>query len=352
MSWNVFKKVILNHPQRICACFLVVFMLFVAPAMAQEFTQKALSDSIPGPLSWQIVMSPGESWETDGLGVHMPWIIDDSGIYKMWYRVAQPTSAGSAGGKIAYATSEDGVNWQGKQLLLESGASMGPERSLRRPVVLKVGSEYRLYNTQYFLGSGWSLFVTLRTCSDGVSWGSWSSVLDFAGMQAWEYDSFNVRAVFPDPGGGYRMFYCVRFSTTVSPDKYWATATSTDGTNWTSRSQLLGLDGQPLFVEKNHYYYTFDLTPAGVYRCLYSNGSSALQVTTSTDGIHWDRGSGGYLGVQNLNTVLSSPPAGAYGGCVVRDASDVEYLYFWPQVSTYRIARALLASPVEEWEEY
>lgn len=308
--------------------------------------------SYPGPLPWQVVMEADQAWE-DGQGVEMPWVIFDDGLYRMYYRVSPPSSAGSEGGKIAYAESVDGTSWTGKQLLFESGALLGPERSLRRPVVLKVGTEYRMYNTQYYLSAPeWSEFVTLRTSSDGLSWSTWQTVLAMSGKQAWELDNFNVRAVFEEPGGGFRMFYRVRYSLSASPDSYWATATSSDGVNWSNRQQVLGQDGQPLFAHPQAWYFTFDLTETGMYRCLYADGSGDLQIAESSDGIHWNRGTGGYLGVVNLNTALASPPAGAYGGCVVRPPAGGEYLYFWPQQGLFKIGRATLSTPVLEWKQY
>lgn len=185
-----------------------------------------------------------------------------------------------------------------------------------------------------------------------MSWSVWQTVLDANGKESWELDNFDVRAVFPDPGGGFRMFYSVRYSLSESPDSYWATTQSADGISWTNRQRLLGQDGQPLFVEGQSYYYVFDLTATGTYRCLYADGSGDLQFTESTDGIHWDRGSGGYLGAGNLRSALLSPPAGAYGGCVVRALAGGEYLYFWPQIGLYKIARGTLSTPVADWKEY
>lgn len=117
------------------------------PVGAQTPTPTALASSCyPGPLPWQVVMEADQAWE-DGQGVEMPWVIIDGGLYRMWYHVSPPSASGSAGGKIAHAESSYGISWTGKQLLLESGDPDGPERSLRRPVVLKVGTQYRLYNT-------------------------------------------------------------------------------------------------------------------------------------------------------------------------------------------------------------
>lgn len=333
---------------------LCMGMIAVLSAGAQSTptpTATPASQCYPGPLPWQVVMEADQPWE-DGEGVAMPWVILDGGLYRMWYHVSSDGTS-SAGGKIAYAESVDGLSWSGKQLLLSSGNPAGPERSLRRPVVLKVGSQYRMYNTQYYLSSiDWSEFVTLRTSSDGLSWSAWQIVLAMTGKETWERDNFNVRAVFEEPGGGFRMFYSVRFRLSPTPDAYWATATSADGINWSNRQRLLGQDDAPLFATLQAWYYAFDLTETGTYRCLYADGSGDLQFAESSDGIHWDRGTGGYLGAVNLSTALASPPGGAYGGCVVRPPEGGEVLYFWPQQTLYKIARATLTTPVEGWKEY
>lgn len=58
-----------------------------------------------------VVLGPDAPWEKDHIGSYVS-VIEDGGVYKMWYM----SFAGKGGGRLCYATSNDGIRWERPKL--------------------------------------------------------------------------------------------------------------------------------------------------------------------------------------------------------------------------------------------
>ena len=59
------------------------------------------------------VIRPEHPWEKEWCGAWLS-VIEDDGLYKMWYRAQSKDYKGM----LCYATSTDGVNWEKPELIL------------------------------------------------------------------------------------------------------------------------------------------------------------------------------------------------------------------------------------------
>jgi predicted GH43/DUF377 family glycosyl hydrolase len=90
-------------------------------------------------------------------------VLNDGGLYKLWYH-----AIGDHGAIVAYATSPDGIAWtkQGPVLLPESG--QWDEGGLWGPSVLKLNGVYWMWYTA--IGSGGPSAIGVVTSTNGVTW--------------------------------------------------------------------------------------------------------------------------------------------------------------------------------------
>ena len=126
---------------------------------------RAAGDERPRAGTFQVVMEPGGSWWNLGLGA--PCVLLEDGVYKMWF-----TGEGAdpwVYGQIGYATSTDGVHFGDQQMVLDRP---GWHHNTFAPCVLKEGSQYVMWLTQYWTWSAgeWAHYVTRALSDDGVHW--------------------------------------------------------------------------------------------------------------------------------------------------------------------------------------
>lgn len=111
------------------------------------------------------VLHPGKKGKPDSYGVEDPYVIKESGIYRMWYTGYDGTTR-----RMLYATSTDGINWTKKGLVVISDSRGEPEKlGTENPVVILRGGQYELwYQSQSASLSNRSIERAIS--GDGISW--------------------------------------------------------------------------------------------------------------------------------------------------------------------------------------
>ncbi|MFC1808207.1 S8 family serine peptidase [Candidatus Omnitrophota bacterium] len=99
-------------------------------------------------INWAAPQTVLTGGQTGFHSVGEPCVIKDSGIYKMYYYVYYPSGDGASNrNAIAYAESNDGINWTSYGEILRGTAGTWTHDGLQHPWVLKVGSEYHMWFT-------------------------------------------------------------------------------------------------------------------------------------------------------------------------------------------------------------
>jgi predicted GH43/DUF377 family glycosyl hydrolase len=188
----------------------------------------------------------GKNWDLMGIvigpnatredRVYAAAVIEDGGVYKMWY-VGDDRDP-PWGSYIFYATSPDGYTWTRQGLVLpkafegtydDAGASF--------PSVLKDGGVYKMWYSGY---DDVHYRILYATSPDGQSWTYQNLAIDI-GSTPGDYDYIYALepAVMKDVNGMYHMWYSGNNGTHVCI----LNATSPDGATWTK--QGLSLDVLP-----------------------------------------------------------------------------------------------------------
>ena len=124
-------------------------------------------------ITWTVDSSPvlitGSTGLWDYKAVTEPSVINDNGVYKMWY-------SGYDGNtwRIGYATSTDGITWakygyNGTDLPVIDASSSGADSSgVYAPTVVKDGNVYKMYYTG--IDTSGNLTLNYATSTDGITW--------------------------------------------------------------------------------------------------------------------------------------------------------------------------------------
>jgi len=146
------------------------------------------------------IMYPGDSW--DRHNIHVPTVILDSAEtdlnkrYKMWYQGDDWTVY-----RIGYATSNDGIHWGNRQLVLPSPGEPGYASPGN---VIIDGGQYVMY---YCFQSSPVPTTTWRaTSTDGINWVNRQQVLSFGAPDEW--DAREAYNPYVEKNAGlYHMWY-------------------------------------------------------------------------------------------------------------------------------------------------
>ncbi|MBI5682792.1 MAG: hypothetical protein HZC45_06475 [Deltaproteobacteria bacterium] len=131
----------------------------------------------------------GINWErqtekpiiTENTEIMSPWVVKDSNGYKMWYSVY-----GEGGYEIHLATSRDGVKWE------KHGAVLKPDgmiKSVSGPMVFKEEEQYKMWYEEF---NGSKTSIALAFSKDGINWQRFEghTAIDPGPKDGW--DSFGV----------------------------------------------------------------------------------------------------------------------------------------------------------------
>lgn len=107
----------------------------------------------------------GQAVAPDAKGVAHPWVLQESGAYRMWYE-------GFDGKvwRILYATSSDGIAWTRSGVVLEPGGDGdADERGVRHPIVVFRKGQFELWYQGQSRSSP-DTHVMRAASADGASW--------------------------------------------------------------------------------------------------------------------------------------------------------------------------------------
>jgi len=125
--------------------------------------------------------------------------------YKMWYlSTAQYTGPGSETFRIKYATSNDGTNWTRQGYVLRRRDGVGWEsEGVLSPTVLYVNGEYKMwYGTRDSVGVG---KIGYASSTDGINWNRLLNPVLQTSL-SWEGTSVGAPSVYFD-GQNYHIYY-------------------------------------------------------------------------------------------------------------------------------------------------
>ncbi len=170
------------------------------------------------------ILTPGgASWNTTSVAT--PDVVHDGGIYKMWYQ-----GGGSSAGYIGYATSSDGTRWTPYAANPVLGpSSSGYDLSLGPASVVHDGALYRMW---YVGDSSAGFKIMYATSPDGINWTKFGNVPVFNGTMAWDNAAVGTPVVLK-VGGTFWMYYSGAASDLIYKI---GLATSTDGVRWAEDS--------------------------------------------------------------------------------------------------------------------
>jgi uncharacterized repeat protein (TIGR01451 family) len=223
------------------------------------------------------VLDVGSPGEWDDAQLEVAHVIQESPIlYKMWYS-AWPGCA------IGYATSTDGIAWDkhaGNPVLMPGGDAWNNSCTIHPYVLFEGGTHKMWLLTIGNDGSGDTPYIAYATSSDGITW-TWDGAnplfaRDWEGY-IWRPDVLNV-------GGGYQMWYSLWDGADETQISY---ASAPDEVTWTKHGSPV-LTGTLGAWDEGHANDPFVIEDGGGYTMWYDNGT-AIGVVTSTNGITWTK---------------------------------------------------------------
>jgi hypothetical protein len=180
---------------------------------------------------------------SDDASAYSPCVLNDGGVYKMWYSGQQRTTGSY---KTLYATSTDGITWTKHGIVLDVGTpGTRDEMDAYAPSVIidndaLPSKRYKMWYMGQTMSGPFKIFYA--TSSDGVTWikyadsGGAIPVLEPGGAPGgFDDSSTGHQTVLKDEDGLYRMWHN-GFSSQGGKILY---ASSTDGINWNKHGLAL-----------------------------------------------------------------------------------------------------------------
>jgi predicted GH43/DUF377 family glycosyl hydrolase len=179
------------------------------------------------------VLGPGAGGRWMAKGASGPTVIDDQGVFKMWF-VGENNPYNYHHG-IGYATSRDGTTWEvDVDPVLPTNASLA---ATWHPAVLKKDALYYLFTGVTTSPNGYPMDIALFTSTDGRTWQGRGKVLSARREKAWQSSGIAPCEVIFD-GNRFKMFF-TGFEAESFSIGY---AESQEGINWieTLTTSLMG----------------------------------------------------------------------------------------------------------------
>lgn len=220
--------------------FLVVIAVFISLFTFDIITpaEKYLTVRAPHPIPWMlrgVVLDLGSPGEPDDKSIESPAVVKlDDGFYAMWYRGQSRTDKI---GRIMYATSEDGLSWTKK------GVVMTPTEGYEEDKVdpMTVIYENNMYKMWYG-GQAYGGCACYATSPDGIVWTKYAGnpvLKKTSGI--WDNSGAGGQHKVIKSGTNYVMYY----KGYGSDDPGWVfygRAESPDGIHWAKKGKTLTPD--------------------------------------------------------------------------------------------------------------
>ena len=214
--------------------------------------------------------------------VYAPEVLIEGGLYRMWYG-----GQGRDGhDRIHLAESNDGKTWTRRGVVIDHGEA----NHVNDPSIVKVHGTYFLYSTR--AGAGVVDEIALATSQDGITWERRGVVLAPGRKGDWDGLLVGRPSVLYEDGT-FKMWYDGRADLPPGPlagdaptsprsRRFVGYATSRDGIRWTKhpKNPVFGQDAGGVDVVRHGSNYVM------VYE-----SHEGTKVATSPDGLTWrDRG--------------------------------------------------------------
>lgn len=107
--------------------------------------------------------------EEDPISLSYPFILEDDGLFKMWYgsTISWDSPNGEMIHVIKYATSKDGVNWDKHGIAIPF--ELGIAQAFSRPCVIKLAGFYHMWFS-YRSGDGSTYRIGYAKSIDAINW--------------------------------------------------------------------------------------------------------------------------------------------------------------------------------------
>ncbi|MCU7493369.1 MAG: hypothetical protein HF300_05565 [Ignavibacteria bacterium] len=202
------------------------------------------------------VLSPGSAGAWDDYAVTTGAVLEDGGVYKMYYCGFHDQNGTMS---VGLAVSQDGIYWE-KHPSPVLTASSFEEKVWAGSVIKKDGTYYMFYNYAKINGDR---AMCLATSTDGVQWTKYSGNPVLKANQSWEGSGIFSPSVIYD-NGQFKMVYMNYYN-----DGF-GMANSIDGINWTKKSEPFWKVGQLKWCTKIAYPYIGKFN--NEYRLYYTGG--------------------------------------------------------------------------------
>jgi hypothetical protein len=349
----------------------LMFVLVVALTLTL-----ALAASAQGPGSWtEYSGNPVFGEGVDGPKAYYPSVLYDadsflghgpSAKYKMWY--------GTSGSQTAFATSDDGVSWSDRGVVMTNGYHATVEYYPDGFAGANTGdnpSDSTMYYRMWYWDPShlYDVAATRYTDStDGVSWyndqplqnGAVPIVSD--GDPWWNRGSYGPCDVLYDSGAsntGTDWTFTMYYDGTTGGDEAIGLGFSADGITWTGYDADSDGKADPVF-NGTYVYGEWDynyVSRATIiksadddYEMWYSGGVGAMDhgigYATSPDGIHWTRD--GSNPILHKDDGIAWRDGRTYCPAVLKDGSSYEMWFAGKGASGYAIGYATVVPPMVE----
>jgi predicted GH43/DUF377 family glycosyl hydrolase len=149
------------------------------------------------------VISAGSYW-WENTDIHTPAVINNSGLYEMWYTGVQNNQIGW----IGYANSTDGITWtKHSEYVLGSGPSVWDAGEVFNPSVIKMGDLYEMWYVGIHAIDAMTLQIGYATSNNGINWTKHNDPVLSPGINGqWDDYVVNNHCVIVDDAT-YKMWY-------------------------------------------------------------------------------------------------------------------------------------------------
>ncbi len=141
----------------------------------------------------------------DPISLSYPCVIEDDGLYKMWYgsTISWTSENGEMIHVIKYATSKDGINWTKHGLAVPY--EIGVAQAFSRPSVLKDNKGYHMWFS-YRSGNGTKYRIGYAYSNNGLNWVRKEDVGIDVSKEGWDSEMICYPFIFDHKGHRYMLY--------------------------------------------------------------------------------------------------------------------------------------------------